>query len=283
MNAHPGDLLLRHCVGKQNLFLSAPYIKADALAKVLDAASSISSLTCVTRWQPHDLAAGVSDVECRTMIIERGGSFWLHPSLHAKYYRLNDVVLVGSANLTLPGMGWAAQSNLEILIRAGDDFNSEAFQQELLTNARQITDEEFLSWNTITKSGAEVFPHTVDEQSILHTWRPSTRDPRNLELAYIGQVDEIASFDEQIAARRDIQSMQVPLGLNPEQFRAWLKTCLLAAPFTNTVIGLKDAEIQVAVRDLSQGYGLTMTEARRDMETVRNWLAFFGREFSNKA
>ena len=280
MIAHPGDELLRPVVGNQRLFIAAPYIKADALTRVLDAVENVESLVCVTRWSPHDLAAGVSDSECRTIIREHGGSFWLHPSLHAKYYRLSDVVLVGSANLTLPGMGWAARSNLEILIRAGDDFDPEAFQQRLLKDARQITDEEFLSWESIPRAHLEKYPLVIGEQSHLDTWRPTTRDPRNLELLYRGEHEKIASIDEQYSARRDIQAMQIPQDLDPEEVRNWLLTCLLAAPFTNTVISLRGIEVQVAARILGQDFGLSIIEARRGMETVHNWLAFFGLENS---
>ena len=274
MNPRPGDKLLRYCVGKQNLFIVAPYIKANALHRVLDAASTIESLVCVTRWHPHDLATGVSDVECRTIVRERGGAFLIHPSLHAKYYRMNDVALVGSANLTYSGMGWAIQPNLEILIKASNDFDLKAFQQELLKAAREITEEEFLIWEAVSKSHIEESVLTDVGQTRLHTWRPNTRDLRNLELAYLSQDEKIASFDELRTAWRDIQAMQIPPGLNSEQIRSWSLTCLLAAPFTNTVIGLHDAEVQVAARTLAQAHGLGITEARRDMETVQNWLEY---------
>ena len=270
-----GDKLLRYCVGNQRLFIVAPYIKANALVRILDAVDSITSLTCVTKWQPHDIAAGVSDTECRTIVKEHGGAFWLHPSLHAKYYRLNDDVLIGSANLTLAGMGWAAQPNLEILTLAGKDFDPDAFERELLKDARQISDEEFRNWETIARATTKKYTPADGEQSLLQTWRPSTRDPRNLELAYGGKLEEIASFDEQRSAARDIQDMQIPQGLSAEQFHAWSLTCLLTSSFTNAVIGFQDTDIQAAARTLAKAYGLSVTEARRDIETVQNWLAFF--------
>ena len=108
MYERPGDMLIDLCFDAQHLVIAAPYIKVDALAKVLADISPTASLICVTRWNPHDLAAGVSDTECRTLVIERGGSFRLHPSLHAKYYHIDNVILIGSANLTLPL--WAGHS-----------------------------------------------------------------------------------------------------------------------------------------------------------------------------
>ncbi len=269
-----GDMLSSICSGAQHLIIAAPYIKADAFTRVLADVSPAASLICITRWNPHDLVAGVSDTECRTIVAERGGSFRLHPSLHAKYYRIDDVILVGSANLTSSALGWSIQSNLEILCRPGDDFNVDAFQQFLFEGAREIGDKEFAHWESIAKIGAQDTRNATGGQPRLDTWRPATRDFRNLELSYQGRKDEIASFDEQREARRDIQDLLIPPGLTDEQVRMWASACLLAAPFTNTVIQLHNMDVPSASRSLSETYNLSVTEARRDMETVQNWLAF---------
>lgn len=272
-----GDLLRSLCSDAQHLIIAAPYIKADALTKILVDVSPTTSLMCITRWNPHDLALGVSDTECRTLVTERGGSFRLHPSLHAKYYRIDDVVLIGSANLTASALGWSLQSNLEILCRPGDDFNVATFQQCLLEGAREISDDEFVRWEAITQISDQSSTITGG-QPRFDTWRPATRDFRNLELSYRDREDEIASFDEQRAARRDIQALLIPPGLTDEQIRMWASTCLLAAPFTNTVIQLHNMEVLIASRSLAETYKLSATEARRDMETVQNWLAVLAPE-----
>ncbi len=273
MYGRPGDILSSICSGAQQLIIAAPYVKADALTKVLADVSPAASLICITRWNLHDFAAGVSDTECRTIITERGGSFRLHPSLHAKYYRIDDVILVGSANLTSSAMGWSPHPNLEILCRPRDDFDADTFQQFLFEGAREIGDKEFAHWESIAKIGAQDTRNATGGQPRLDTWRPATRDFRNLELSYQGREDEIASFDEQRAAQRDIQALLIPSGLTDEQVRTWASACLLAAPFTNAVIRLHEMEAPSASRSLAETYSLSSTEARRDMETVQNWLA----------
>lgn len=275
-----GDVLSRLCVGAEQLVVAAPYIKADTLTRVLSDASPSATLICVTRWNPHDLAMGASDTKCRTIVAGRGGSFRLHPSLHAKYYRIDDVVLIGSANLTASAMGWSPQPNLEILCRAGDDFDACAFQQELLKDAREITDEEFAQWEAIAKINTQSITPIAGSQPQLDMWRPSTRDPRNLELAYQGREDDIASFDEQQAARRDIQTLLIPPGLTVEQVRMWTSTCLLATPFANSVMQLHGTDTPNSSRLLAETYKLKITEARRDMETVQNWLAYLAPDAS---
>ena len=278
MSSRPGSVLSRLCSGAQRLVIAAPYIKADALTRVLSDIGPAASIICVTTWNPHDLAVGASDTACRTIVTERGGSFRLHPSLHAKYYRIDDTVLIGSANLTSSAMGWSPQPNLEILCSAGDDFDACAFQQELLKEAREISDAEFARWEAIAKISAQSNHTTAEGQPLLDTWRPATREPRHVELVYRGREDAIASFDQQRAAQRDIQALLIPPGLTNEQVRTWAAACLLAAPFTNAVIRLHDLDVPRAYLSLARTYRLSATEARRDMETVQNWLAFLAPE-----
>ena len=272
MPERPGDLLLEVCSSAQRLVIAAPYVKVDALNVVLSNATSDASLVCITRWRPEDLIVGASDTGCRTLITQRRGSFRLHPSLHAKYYRIDDIVLVGSANLTSSAMGWTPQPNLEILCRAGDDFDPHNFERELLRDSREMSDAEFACWESLIKINVENNSAIVSALPLLDTWRPATRDPRNLELAYQGREDEIASFDEQRAARRDIQKLSIPPDLTAEAVRAWISTCLLATPFTNSVIRLSDSDAENVAGSLAETYGLSTTGARRDMETVQNWL-----------
>ena len=273
MSDWPGDVVSRLCDGARRLVIAAPYIKANALQTVLAEVTSGASLICITRWNLQDLSVGASDIECRTIVKDFGGSFRLHPSLHAKYYLIDDVVLVGSANLTSSGMGWSCQPNLEILCRAGNDFDAHSFQQEMLEDAREISDDEFARWQSINAMAirSEV-PHSVVEPP-LDMWHPMTRDPRHLELVYRGQEDEIASFDEQTAARRDLQCLKIPTGLTGDEVRMWATAHLLASAFTNTVIQIHTMDARSATGLIAATYGLSITEARRDMETVQNWLA----------
>lgn len=282
MDNQPGNILCSLCSGARHLVIAAPYIKVNALTRILADVSSAASLICVTRWNPHDIVVGASDIECRAIVTERGGSFRLHPSLHAKYYQIDDTVLIGSANLTHSAMGWSPQSNLEILCQPSDDFDASAFQEHLLADAREISDDEFACWESITQISTQSKHAIIAVEPLLDTWRPITRVPRHLELVYQGREDEIASFDEQQAAQRDIQALLIPPELSNAQVRMWTSTCLFAAPFTNTVIQLQGTEAPSIYRILAKTYNLNIREARRSMETVQNWIAFFTPETLSK-
>ena len=273
----PGDLVLAQCVSARRVVLAAPYIKLRALRRLLEAISPGACVTCIARWTPHDLISGASDTECREAVIRRGGSFRLHPSLHAKFYLFDDKALVGSANVTLAALGWAVPSNLEILCRPGDDFCVSSFLDRLLDGSREISDGEFRHWEAIGRlADSESVESTMS--SSLEMWRPATRDLRHIHLAYDGRVEDIASFDEQCAARRDIQALMIPKGFTENQVRAWISVSLLAAPFTDAVLRVKRMDRYNGTRWIAAAYNIGITDARRDIETVQNWLAVLAPE-----
>ena len=151
MPGRPGDSLSRLYKEASHLVLAAPYIKSDALSRALENIDPSAYLICITRWKAQDILTGASDLECRTVVKERGGAFRIHPSLHAKYYRGGDAVLIGSANLTNAAMGWGKKPNLEVLCTPGPDFDTNAFEQILFEQSREVTDADFKYWQTIAQ------------------------------------------------------------------------------------------------------------------------------------
>ena len=271
-----GDVLLRSAAGANRVLIVAPYIKVNVLERVLGVISPDASVICVTKWTPHDLASGVSDIQCRDAVIRHGGSFNLHSSLHAKYYRFDDIVLVGSANLSSAAMGWARFPNVEILCAPAVDFGAAAFERWVLQNARQISDHEFLLWGSILKTAASDYEPAIAQPFSIDDWRPSTRDPHHLEVAYHGSADQIASFDEQRAILRDMQTMRIPENMTIEELRVWASACLLSSPFVTDVMTLRAGHEDESSAALAERYGLSIAEARRSRQTVMNWLIYLG-------
>ena len=261
------------CAGKKDVVLAAPYITACALRKILQRVNDEASLTVITRWTQRDLAMGSSDVECRSIVKDLGGSFRLHPSIHAKYYRGGAAVLIGSANITRTALGWSQQANTEILCAPGDDFDSVSFETRLFDRSREVGDAEFAYWCKVQQTEVgSVNSEIADWGSTLAGWWPRTRDVANLERAYHGRREEIASPDEQRAAEADIECLQVPLGLETAEFRAWVATALLSAPFTQTVMEVADLDEAEAVGRVAAEWEANITDARRGCEAVQSWL-----------
>ena len=276
MYGRPGDILSSVCSGAQHLIIAAPYIKLDTLNLVLDLADTAASLVCVTRWTPKDIQTGVSDTACRTLVIERGGSFRLHTCLHAKYYRFGDYVLIGSANLTRAGLGYSGVGNLEVLCEPGPQFDSKAFERQLLEESREVSDAEFACWNAIDVVDS---PHTTPAEGFLgaesDSWKPLTRAPEHLWMTYNGQAGRIASDDERRLALVDLEALLVPEGLSREMFDNWVAAHLLASPFVESVIELGEQEDHDAWSRLTEMWDMSESEAARCLETAHNWLGAF--------
>lgn len=69
----------------------------------------------LVRWRPGDLLAGASDLAAYSLAKSLGFQFWIKQDFHGKVFLLPDCgVLVGSANMTMAGMGLSATSNAEV-------------------------------------------------------------------------------------------------------------------------------------------------------------------------
>lgn len=268
----PWELIASSGENATTVVIAAPYIKEDSLRRLLDISSTVLSLTCVTRWGPADLRAGVSDASVREVVIDSGGTFLLHPTLHAKYYRFNNAVLIGSANLTGPGLGLATKANLEILSPPSSDFDSMEFERVLLSQSRAVPDSEYEVWKSIP---VEPQSPSVVPESLVLAWRPLTRDPEDLWLVYSGE--EGNGLPESVLQRvaQDLSSISAPKGLDRATFSAWVSSALLASPFVSDVRLIPvDAE-PTAFIQLGESWNMAPGQARYAAETVHNWQSYF--------
>ncbi len=277
VDSRPGDLLTGIYEDAKDIVIVAPYIKADALSRVIGKVGNDVSLTCVTRWQVEDVVAGASDVDCYSTIKQVGGEFRLHPSLHAKYFRADEHILIGSANVTNSALGWATEPNVEILCSPGADFDAATFETMLVEDSREIGDREFARWQSIESTISQDDRKEFSEHKWPHlnTWRPTTRDPSNLLLAYWGFQDEIASSDELRSAKRDLDILHMPQGMTGEDIENQVSLAFLTSTFVQAVLQLRDEEITSVSKVLADRFDLSVTDARRGVETVHNWYAFF--------
>jgi len=68
---------------------------------------------------PEEIAAGVSDLDVWRVVCKRPHArLLLCPAIHAKYYRIDGLALVGSANLTRRGSDGPRSPALNSLSRS---------------------------------------------------------------------------------------------------------------------------------------------------------------------
>ena len=270
----PGDRLKEAIAAASEVVIAAPYLKAESLSDLLKQTRPGVDLSCITRWLPGDISVGASDVVCRQLVFALSGRFLLHPSLHAKYYRFDEVVFVGSANLTAAALGWAQRPNVEILCHPGEDFDQAAFEEAVFENSREVSDQEFAYWqNLVGAVGADVVAGGA-HNPLMANWQPATRDPRNLLRACRGEAEAIASLDERMAATRDMQALGLVGGESEQDIRTWAAASLLSTSFAGDVLQVQRLPRGKAVQRISEIYECRAADARRSLETTENWLAY---------
>ena len=276
MTRSPWAVLLEGCAGAAEAVIVAPYIKVEPLAMVLGQLQTGASVTCFSRWTPRDISTGASDIDCRTLVVKRGGSFWLNNRLHAKYYRFGEQVLVGSANMTGLGLSYPHHGNLEILCEPGPTVVPSVFETSLKRGSREVSDDEFRIWQQCPVAKGRAAPATQHvAEGDLGVWRPRTRNPSYLWFHYSGDEALIISDEQRDLASLDVGALEVPRDLTEESFRDWIRLCLEASPFVESVRqigGRTDASVWDLV---AEEWGVSRAIAARWVSTAHNWLRYF--------
>lgn len=185
-------------------------------------------------------------------------------------------MFVGSANLTATGLNYHGAGNLEILCQPTTSFDHTAFEAQLLTLSREVSDDEALLWEaigTLSPPGTMVSPAV---EGVVNDWKPSTRDPEHIWLLYCGSPSRIVSEDERRLAQVDLDALTVPRGLGRQDFDVWVGAQLLASPFAESVMNAEDLEESVLWGRLAELWQMPVSEVARSIETTRSWFATFG-------
>lgn len=295
--ASPGVQLTALCAqGNTDVILCAPFIKVGALARVLGSVPAGVTLKCVTRWRPDEIASGVSDLEVWPLLKERGNSsLWLCSNLHAKYYRVDTNCLIGSANITATALGWAVQSNLELLASMPLDHPSVAgFESQLFASSTEVDNgiydqmcgvveivsaqfqQSYCQFETIEQTVASEHQDLASYPDLY--WLPALRNPEELFLAYSGHAARLSSASQE-AACSDLATLAVPPGLPREAFEAYVAVLLLQQPVIRGIDALVATPQRFgAVRDAiaaAMPKDRVEFDADRAWQTLMRWLRYF--------
>lgn len=278
-----GNLILEMVgAAMAELRLVAPFIKKDVLSKLLQNAPTSAAVTIFTRWRPDEVAAGVSDLEVLDVARARPGtSLYLSAPLHAKYYRADGRILLGSANLTRAALGWSPHSNLELLFEAvWPTPELRTFEETLAASSVPATDE----MRDRVAAAAELLgvraPLEPSEQRIepLAAFLPRTRNPELLFTAYQAKAEELTTAAREQAAL-DLSALRVPGGLEEDQFTRFVSVLLMQMP---TIAALdrfvaqprRFGEVRGMVSELLSSCG-SDRDPGEAWQTVMRWLLYF--------
>ena len=218
---------------KETVSVIAPYVKVDALKSLLDVIPPGIHVRCVTRWRPHEVAAGVSDPEIFELLELRGNcDLLLVDNLHAKLYVADNNCLAGSSNVTQAGLGASHGSNIEILISTSiDDLGVAKTLQDISRVAHPAT--KMLA--KATRSLAQHLPTSPDVDKLDQIWFPKSRFPDVAFEYYAGRYGNFLRVAQRLVLQ-DLVEANVPLGLSEDAFKDAIRERLALIPLAELVL-----------------------------------------------
>lgn len=278
----------------REILLVAPYIKKATLQRLLTIIPAGITLRCITRWKPEEIASGVSDLEIWYLLKESPNfSLALRSDLHAKYYRVDEQCLIGSANLTNKGLGWSTSSNLELLVELPAETEElQAFEEELLKNCVEVDQNLFNQVSETVQLLRQQFPDSIAlindskldqpsynlNQKDSQIWMPTLRYPECLYLAYSKQREKLTTATQK-AANENLNAFSLPSHLGEDTFNSYIGTLLLQTKVVQKI----DEFVKIpqrfgAVRNFILSLDDTMinkSEASHAWQTLMRWLLYF--------
>ena len=247
----------------------APFIKVDALRSLLEVIPAGLHLRCVSRWLPREIAAGVSDPEILDLLEARGNfSLSLVDRLHAKLYIAGDRCLVGSANVTLAGLGEVGEgSNIEILVES--TISNPEISVTLQTIAQAERAATISMARTARRLADSLANSTTPAVAPDVRWFPRSRRPEQAYRFYVQPPNGFVGAADQVLLA-DLASSDLPLGLEEHKFKDAIRSLLAAIPPAQTLL------------EASEDMTLTRADASSWLETIAEddfsandlWIAF---------
>ena len=279
------DITSLLCSAQNSALIVAPFMRSEALSRLLDSIPVGTETTVVTRWRPADLLAGASDLGVYDLAESKKIPLYLRQDLHAKFFAADDRCLVGSANVTLTALGWRTPANLELLTpatRTADHIVE--FEEMLLAGSVRATAEQRDRLEELLERLGRLptVASEIEEETAIGvlppSWVPRARNPEELYLVYSGDSD---------VSRTTLQTMQEDLrqigaipGMDADGFRAWVAATINQAPLVSRVIQCieeKGEMTESVLYDLLVEIGADINEYRpRDvLKVLERWLTYF--------
>ena len=282
-----GDQLLDLLrTAERDALIVAPFIRSEALVKLLDAVPQAVDTTVVTRWRPLDFLAGASDLGVFDVAAGKPARLLLRNDLHAKLFAVDDSCLIGSANVTNLALGWRQPANLELLVPAPRSQSGiPEFEKTLMSGCVPATEGQRNALQSVLEQlktqpqPDAVLADYLGEPSYVLPWNwiPSTRTPEDLYAVYSGDT----GFGGELlgAMRSDLQAINPPPSLDRGSFDSWLATMISQTPLIVWIVSEIDDAGSVTETKLEEKLSdmrIDTNERARDiLETVRRWLTHF--------
>ena len=270
---------------QNSALIVAPFMRSEALSRLLDSIPVGTETTVVTRWRPVDLLAGASDLSVYDLAASKKIPLYLRQDLHAKFFAADDLCLIGSANVTLTALGWRTPANLELLAPvARTASHIVEFEETLLSGSVRATAEQRDLLKELLgrlQRLPAIMPETDDGGTkglLPPSWIPRVRNPEELYSVYRGDSD--VSHTTLQAMREDLAQIRAIPGMDEDEFRAWVAATINQTPLVSRVIQCieeKGEVTEAAVKNLLGEIGADINKygPRDVLEVLERWLTYF--------
>jgi hypothetical protein len=273
------------------VILVSPFISFRLLRDCLRNVPDHVFVTLVTKWDAKEIAAGFNDLETWNLFKDRGNcDLRLVSKLHAKYYRVDSQVLLGSGNLTHSGLNCFGGGNHEIMIGVDQALEGiREFEKDLLMRSTQVNEDRYLDALAVVqtlKLNQLVAPRVTAPQRIFvdGPWKPHCEMPDVLFDVYEGKFEALEANTIDLALA-DLVFVEAPTGLSKSEFLKYVRVAISQTPIFDKV--LKEIELhefvtaEVGMRLVRESYDdLSGDDVIVVWEASKRWLAkFFPEKF----
>lgn len=245
------------------------------MQSLLNVIPASTFLRCVTRWFPHEIAAGVSDPDIIDTLEERGNfTLSLVDRLHAKLYIAGERCLAGSANVTLAGLGEGSNTNIEVLVETNiGDPGIASTLEEISQTERPATR---IMAQTARRLSDSLSSSTVSTVDLATPWFPVSRRPENAYQFYTNPPNNFVKAADRILLI-DLARSNLQPGLEEDDFRTAVRSLLAAIPIAQALLDTTE-DTTLARADI-QSYLKTISGDEYSTNDLWlafvNWMAYF--------
>jgi len=273
-------------------WIVAPFVKIDALKRLLETKDPSPGFKLICRWRPEDLVGGVSDLEVFTYLHSRGYELYVNSQLHMKLYAFeSNVALCTSANLTLRGLGYVdlnvanIETGSEVDLSAQDWVNLYSVARESRLVTADIYDrfKQYVDGVPPPVSAPEAPDILGQKKRFTIASLPATDSPTLLADFYCSAGAPSQKYEDTLRAYQDLATFEIPFGLTRMEFLDALGKSFLRNEFVREFVdhlqikkdlrfGAVNAWIHERCEDVPLPY---RWELKRNTHAFYNWLAHF--------
>lgn len=282
-------------MAQQELVIAAPFIKVNALERLVKLVPPSTSIICITRWRIEEIVNGISDIEIWQLLNNRPKTeLLLRSDLHAKYYRCDNKWLIGSANISNSALGWSLRPNFEILVSPSQNKQQLfEFENQLLSGCVKVDDSIYkyilqmlnsieekpkIPFSQIDSSFAMNFESFSSKPISSDKWLPTLRNPNILYKAYCSEFENLTQTQKEFSLL-DLAALPLSEGLTKDNFIMGIGILLLQKPIIEKVDKfLEKSQRFGAVKDFLNCLPCSSNpnfDANDAWQTLMRWMLYF--------